>query len=482
MALTPGTVVLDRYRIERLLGSGGMGEVYRARHERLDMPVAIKVVTAANTPEMAQRFEREAVLLARVRHPNIVSILDVGLAPDGAPCMAMELLEGESLEGRRKRMGALPWTETRTVGLSVLRGLDAIHAAGIVHRDIKPANIFIAAGTPPIVKLLDFGVAAATGPEAARFTRTGAIVGTPAFMSPEQLVGAPVDARSDLYSLALSLYEISTGQLPFGDDPGAALRRINEPVPTPVAPRGLPRIPVPMAVAIRETLAVKMEDRPRSARELFGKLKIVRKSTRRPVPTTSAPPAAVPSPLPGLGLRGTSIKPPSVWAATSVAPAAPPAAPPRPPATARDATHPLPPLPPMPGPTPRRDEATGRHPTQAAQRRRAPSDGQVCALLAAKLPLSRMSRSEAQALAHLAAPGRSYHLGEGVWCALMPAASRQASQQAAERLRALLRERYGEHCKVLWRRVREDFGLPAASLTGTAPLPKEVKELLERLA
>ena len=126
MLLSPGQIVLNRYVIERQIGVGGMGEVYVAHHQTLGMPVAIKVMTGDSSPDLVQRFGREAQLLARVRHPNIVSILDVGQTEGGAPCMAMEFLEGEALDARLERVGALPWKEVRAIGLAaaLLRARD----------------------------------------------------------------------------------------------------------------------------------------------------------------------------------------------------------------------------------------------------------------------------------------------------------------------------------------------------------------------
>jgi len=198
MALSVGELVLDRYVIEALIGQGGMGEVYRARHQTLGMPVAVKAVTGDASAELTARFTREAQLLARVRHPNVVSILDVGRTLGGTPCMVMEFLEGEALDARLERRGASPWREVRAVALAVLKGLTAIHGAGIVHRDLKPANVLITRGSPSIVNIFDFGIAQPTGDGAAKMTRTGAVIGTPAYMSPEQLVGGDIDARSDI--------------------------------------------------------------------------------------------------------------------------------------------------------------------------------------------------------------------------------------------------------------------------------------------
>ncbi|MFI5307516.1 MAG: serine/threonine-protein kinase, partial [Polyangiales bacterium] len=270
MGLSKGELVLDRYVIEAMIGQGGMGEVYRAHHHKLGMPVAVKTITGNASPELIARFAREATLLARVRHPNVVSILDVGATPSGAECMVMEFLEGEALDARLERRGALPWNEVRAIGLSILKGLDAIHGAGILHRDLKPGNVQIVRGTPEVVKLVDFGIAHST--ETAKYTRTGAVIGTPAYMSPEQLVGGELDARSDLYSLALMLYELVSGTLPFGHEPTAALRRLRDPVQPPAVAPPLPAPPPAFVSALMSALELESDARPSSARAMYAAL------------------------------------------------------------------------------------------------------------------------------------------------------------------------------------------------------------------
>lgn len=204
-----------RYRLLHRLGEGGMGVVFAGRDEQLDRAVAIKMLRPASAdPKAGDRLRREARAAARVDHPNICRVYDVGETVDGRTFVAMELLEGESLAARVAR-GPLPVAEAGPIGLSVLTALEALHASGLVHRDLKPSNIFL---TRHGVKLLDFGLTrAAGGPVEASdaLTTAGTVVGSPAYMAPEQVLNRPVDGRADLYALGVVLFEMLTGQRPF---------------------------------------------------------------------------------------------------------------------------------------------------------------------------------------------------------------------------------------------------------------------------
>jgi len=221
VTLQPGTRV-GPYEIIGALGAGGMGEVYRAHDLRLDRDVAVKVLPAsvAPTPERLHRFEQEARAAAALNHPNIVAVFDIGLH-DGAPYMVSELLEGDTL-GARLSDGGLSIETLVEWAMQVADALDAAHAKGIVHRDIKPANLFVTARGQ--IKVLDFGLAkflgnalahAAAAPTV-QVTEAGATFGTVAYMSPEQARGEAVDARSDLFSFGVVLYEMAAGHRPFG--------------------------------------------------------------------------------------------------------------------------------------------------------------------------------------------------------------------------------------------------------------------------
>ena len=215
--LEVGQTIAGRYRILRLVGEGGMGSVYEALQLSLGRPLALKVLHPhiVRVPGVPERFKREAEVLARLRHPGSVEVLDYGVEGEHL-FLAMELLQGETVEERVLREGLLSVPRVMEVGVRVLEVLEAAHALGIVHRDLKPTNLFFETHDgAERVKVLDFGLAALVGEDAARLTRTGLAVGTPGFMPPEQLRGQQVDGRSDLYALGCVLYELLSGTPPF---------------------------------------------------------------------------------------------------------------------------------------------------------------------------------------------------------------------------------------------------------------------------
>ncbi len=218
-----GTVIADRYHIEKKLGEGGMGAVYLGEHVKMGRKSAIKVMTQsmANAPEAIARFNREAANAARINHPNVCAIYDFGETDDGVIYLAMEFIEGESLNDTLHREGALPPSRAADILKQTADALHVAHDLGIVHRDLKPDNIMLARGRgdSDVVKVVDFGIAKAmTGEEGQKVTKTGLVVGTPEYMSPEQLSGDVLDGRSDLYSLGLVFYRMLTGTLPFHAD------------------------------------------------------------------------------------------------------------------------------------------------------------------------------------------------------------------------------------------------------------------------
>jgi serine/threonine protein kinase len=207
---------LGAYRVEGLLATGGMGEVYRGHDERLGRDVAIKIVAEglASEDKELERFQREARTLASLSHPNILNIFDFG-EHDGVCYAVMELLRGENLRERMAKR-ALPWRTATAVAVAVARGLAAAHAAGIVHRDLKPENVFLLADGG--VKVLDFGLAHRDPPpgEGKPPAAEETLVGTALYMSPEQICGEPTDPRTDIFGLGVLLYEMLTGTRPFG--------------------------------------------------------------------------------------------------------------------------------------------------------------------------------------------------------------------------------------------------------------------------
>jgi serine/threonine protein kinase len=218
-----GTILADRYRILEKLGEGGMGAVYLAEHVKMGRMSAIKVISKslAQDPDAIARFNREAANAARINHPNVCAIYDFGETADGIIYLAMELIEGEALTEIVNREGALPPKRAAEITRQAAEALEAAHEFGIVHRDLKPDNIMIAKTRDgsDLAKVVDFGIAkAAGGDEKQKVTKTGLVVGTPEYMSPEQLSGDAVDGRSDIYSLGLVCFRMLTGTLPFEAD------------------------------------------------------------------------------------------------------------------------------------------------------------------------------------------------------------------------------------------------------------------------
>ena len=216
-----GQVVADRYHVMQKLGEGGMGQVYLAEHVKMGRRSAIKVMNPSmvHDPDAIARFNREASNASRISHPNVCAIYDFGETSDGLIFLAMEFIDGEPLTDLLERQGALPLARATHIFLQTANALQAAHDLGIVHRDLKPDNIMLTKGrgSADTVKVVDFGIAKAVGGDASgqKVTKTGLVMGTPEFMSPEQLSGDTVDGRSDLYSLALVFFRMLSGKLPF---------------------------------------------------------------------------------------------------------------------------------------------------------------------------------------------------------------------------------------------------------------------------
>ena len=241
-AVAPERRLAGRYELEELIGQGGMAAVWRARDARLARLVAVKILRdhLARDPQFLERFQREAVAAASLTHPCIVSVFDTGV--DDATCfIVLEYFEGQSLAQHLASKGPLEATRTAELMLPVLTALGVAHSAGLVHRDVKPANILV--GPDHRVKVADFGVAKAAQ-SGHDLTRTGAILGTVAYLSPEQVQGSEVDARSDVYSAGVVMFELLTGRLPFHaeSDVATALMRLTVDPPSPRDLRGgIPR-------------------------------------------------------------------------------------------------------------------------------------------------------------------------------------------------------------------------------------------------
>jgi len=277
---------LGSYRLEEKLGEGGMGEVWRARHRMLARPAAVKLIRPSMTgntdpraaDEAVRRFEREAQVIAGLRSPHTVELFDFGKATDGAFYYVMELLDGLDTESLVQRFGPTPAERAIYLLSQVCHSLSEAHARALVHRDIKPANIFLCRYGEELdfVKVLDFGIVRAVG-DAARAsplaTRENVLHGTPAFMAPEQAMGAAVDGRVDIYATGCVAYWLLTGQLVFtAKTPAAVLLHHAETPPTP--PSACTELPIPVALdeLVLACLAKDPADRPQSARELSRRL------------------------------------------------------------------------------------------------------------------------------------------------------------------------------------------------------------------
>ncbi len=230
-----GQLVGDRYQVNSRLGEGGMGEVYLATHVMIGRPCALKVMSPSlsHDPDAVSRFNREATNASRISHPNVCTVYDFGLTPDGLVYLAMEYVEGRTLTAVAEEQGPMPVAAATELVAQCAAGLEAAHELGIVHRDLKPDNIMVVSrGGRETVKLVDFGIAKAMEADPAqRVTKTGFVVGTPEYMSPEQIAGDPLDGRSDQYSLALVLYRLITGRLPFegGSIQETLVKRLTDP-------------------------------------------------------------------------------------------------------------------------------------------------------------------------------------------------------------------------------------------------------------
>ncbi|MCA9718787.1 MAG: protein kinase [Myxococcales bacterium] len=280
------TVIEGRYRIQERLGRGGMGEVYLAEHISIEKPVAIKLLRpdVRETEDLRKRFLREARAASKIRHEHVVDITDYGETKDGLTYFVMEYLEGEDLAALLEREAPLPWRRARALALQVLRALAAAHAEGIIHRDMKPANCFRIRrfDSDDFIKVLDFGIAKRAvdddaPSETTSVTERGAVIGTAAYMPPEQALAQPLDARADLYAFGVMLFKMLSGRLPFTGPSSMAViaKHLHDPPPALRAPAESRPIPDALAALVDQLLAKDPAHRPASAAAVIDALEAI---------------------------------------------------------------------------------------------------------------------------------------------------------------------------------------------------------------
>ncbi|MCA9705990.1 MAG: protein kinase [Myxococcales bacterium] len=315
-ALT-GSLLEGRYRVGEALGVGGMGAVFEAEHIRLGRKVALKVMRPLYMQyrHHVARFMQEARAASQVKHPNVVEILDVGETPEGTVYTVMELLDGEDLATILRREERLSWPRVHDILVQVVAALEAAHEQGVIHRDVKPANCILVRGKhgEPVVKMVDFGIAKFHDD---RFmdgddplTKTGEVIGTPAYMAPELALGKAANARTDVYSVGVLAYQMLTGERPFGGATAVEMH-LNQTTRPPVAPRQRePSIPSPVEALILQMLAANPEERPLDMARVAHELRVLAPRARNTLPmapelsrlraSMPALPPRLPHPTPG---------------------------------------------------------------------------------------------------------------------------------------------------------------------------------------
>jgi len=282
-----GSLLADRYRIDDLIGEGGMGRVYSAEHVMMKKRLAVKILRRELTsvPEVVARFEREAMAAANIDHPNVAAATDFGKLADGSVFLVLEFVQGKSLRDEIAA-GPIAFTRALHVARQIASGLGSAHAQGIVHRDLKPENVMLVerGNDPDFVKVLDFGIAKvpvsevpSAAPKDQPITRAGMVFGTPEYMSPEQALGQTVDGRADLYSLGVILFEMITGSRPFSSSSPVGILGQQLANPPPALAERTPGIVVPPAVEqlVRTLLDRDREKRFASASELVRALEVL---------------------------------------------------------------------------------------------------------------------------------------------------------------------------------------------------------------
>lgn len=322
-----GTLIADRYRVDKVIGIGGFGAVYRCTQLNLNQTVAVKVLRNEHltSVEHVKRFTREAQAVSKLKHPNTIRVSDFGVHSDGALYIVMEYVEGETLGHRLDTHTTVYWETLVHIMNQVCHSLTEAHSGGLVHRDLKPENIMLlsVAGDPNFVKVLDFGIAKerkAGAPDGQSLTEAGMIMGTPTYMSPEQAKGEQVDARSDIYALGVMMYESLTGKPPFqGESPMTVLVAHIKDLPRPMPRDGsIPNVPPAVEKVVLSCLEKEPALRPQSTVQLVDRLVTAMKSVREPA-LSSRSQAAVEATV---GMQGLDTGTLTAVQPTSMSPAA----------------------------------------------------------------------------------------------------------------------------------------------------------------
>jgi eukaryotic-like serine/threonine-protein kinase len=298
IAFAPGDVIDGRYEVRSDLGHGAGGMVFEARHQFTGRTVALKIVAPgadrAQLAEIRARLVREAQALAAAHHPGIVEVLDGGMLADGTPYFVMEKLEGRSLEGLLAARRKIAIEDAAAVGLQICDALGTAHKAGVVHRDLKPSNVFVVRERDGVerIKIVDFGAAQVASPAAdEKLTRSGAVLGTPGYMAPEQLLAEPdIDSLADIYALGVTLVECVTGRVPYEGNYQKVLLQVCGPKPPPSLRQVFPDLDPALAAVLQRAVAKNRTDRFPSALEFARALHTAVPAERRRTTLLGAPP------------------------------------------------------------------------------------------------------------------------------------------------------------------------------------------------
>jgi len=321
MGVTIDQVIEGKYRITRLIGQGGMGAVYEGVNERIDRRVAIKVLLPTEDKTTAARFEQEARAAGRIANDHILEVLDVGALPDGSQYMVTEFLDGEPLASRIERFGRLDAATLTPMVIQLLKGLEAAHRAGIVHRDLKPDNVFLLrekAGQADFVKIIDFGISKFNQLSGDDFsmTKTGTMMGTPYYLSPEQARGqGGVDHRVDIYAVGVILFEAASGRVPFQAESFNDLLFKIVLEEAPLLEELVPDLDPSFVALVKKGMARKVDDRFASATEFREAVEAW--ASEKGIPTSSLAQGRAPLSSTSGGARRHNSSAPPAFAATS---------------------------------------------------------------------------------------------------------------------------------------------------------------------